>query len=64
MKRIYLDHASSMPIDPRVFEFAKPYLTKEFGNPSSLYSVGLEAKQAIEEARGKIAKRPKQDFRL
>ncbi len=55
MKRIYLDHASSMPIDPRVFEFAKPYLTKEFGNPSSLYSVGLEAKQAIEEARGKIA---------
>ena len=54
MKRIYLDHASSMPIDPRVFEFAKPYLTKEFGNPSSLYSVGLEAKQAIEEARGKI----------
>ncbi len=55
MKRIYLDHASSMPIDPRVFEFAKPYLTKEFGNPSSLYSVGLGAKQAIEEARGKIA---------
>ena len=55
MKRIYLDHASSMPIDPRVFEFAKPYLTKEFGNPSSLYSVGLEAKQAIEEAGGKIA---------
>lgn len=54
MKRIYLDHASSMPIDPRVFEFAKPYLTKEFGNPSSLYSVGLGAKQAIEEARGKI----------
>lgn len=55
MKRIYLDHASSIPIDPRVFEFAKPYLTKEFGNPSSLYSVGLGAKQAIEEARGKIA---------
>ena len=55
MKRIYLDHASSMPIDPRVFEFAKPYLTKEFGNPSSLYSVGLGAKQAIEEARSKIA---------
>ncbi|UCD13081.1 MAG: cysteine desulfurase [Thermoplasmatales archaeon] len=55
MKRIYLDHASSMPVDPRVFKFAKPYLTKEYGNPSSLYSPGLEAKQAIEESRKKIA---------
>jgi cysteine desulfurase len=55
MNRIYLDHASSIPIDPRVFEFAKVYLTEEFGNPSSLYSAGLEAKKAIEEARVKIA---------
>ena len=55
MDRIYLDHASSMPIDPRVLEFAKPYLTDKFGNPSSLYSAGLEAKSAIEDARKKIA---------
>ena len=55
MERIYLDHASSMPMDLRVLEFAKPYLTEEFGNPSSLYSIGLEAKNAIEEARKKIA---------
>jgi cysteine desulfurase len=54
MERIYLDHASSMPIDPRVLEFAKPFLTKEFGNPSSLYSIGLEAKSAIEDSRKKI----------
>jgi len=55
MERIYLDHASSMPVDSRVLEFVKPYLAEEFGNPSSLYSIGLEAKSAIEEARKKIA---------
>lgn len=55
MSRIYLDHASSMPVDLRVFEFAKPYLMASHGNPSSLHSVGLEAKQAVEESRRKIA---------
>jgi cysteine desulfurase len=44
-----------MPVDSRVFDFAKPYLMKSHGNPSSLHSVGLEAKRAIEEARNKIA---------
>jgi cysteine desulfurase len=56
MDKIYLDHASGMPIDSRVFEFAKPYLIKKFGNPSSLYNDGVEAKGAVEEARAKIAK--------
>ncbi|MEE9440848.1 MAG: cysteine desulfurase family protein [Candidatus Thermoplasmatota archaeon] len=55
MKRIYLDHASSMPADPRVLEFATPYLTKKMGNPSSLHSASLTAKEAIEDARSKIA---------
>jgi cysteine desulfurase len=55
MSRIYLDHASAMPVDPRVFEFAKPYLMQSYGNPSSLHSVGLEAKRAVEESRRKIA---------
>jgi cysteine desulfurase len=55
MPRIYLDHASSMPVDSRVFNFAKPYLMKSHGNPSSLHSVGLEAKKAIEEARGQVS---------
>ena len=55
MSRIYLDHASSMPVDLRVFEFAKSYLMASHGNPSSLHSVGLEAKQAVEESRKKIA---------
>jgi len=56
MDKICLDYASGMPIDPRVFEFAKPYLIKKFGNPSSLYNDGVEAKGAVEEARAKIAK--------
>jgi len=55
MKRIYLDHASSMPVDPRVVAFATPYLGEKQGNPSSLHSVGLEAKQALEDARSKVA---------
>ncbi len=44
-----------MPVDPRVIEFATPYLSTMQGNPSSFHSVGLEAKQAVEDARGKVA---------
>jgi cysteine desulfurase len=55
MEQIYLDHASAMPIDPRVMEFAKKYLTETMGNPSSLHSAGLEAKSAVEDARLKLA---------
>jgi len=55
MERIYLDHASSMPVDRRVLEFAYPYLLDKFSNPSSLYSTGLEAKRSLEEARKKVA---------
>jgi cysteine desulfurase len=54
MEGIYLDHASSMPVDPRVIDFAKPFLA-EAGNPSSLYEFGQTAKQAVEDARNKVA---------
>jgi cysteine desulfurase len=55
MERIYLDYVSSKPIDPRVLEFAKQYLEHNYGNPSSLHSVGLEAKRVLEDARAKVA---------
>ena len=55
MERIYLDHASSKPIDPGVLDFARRYLEKDHGNPSSLHSVGLEAKRTLEDARLKVA---------
>ncbi len=55
VKKIYLDHASVMPVDQGVLDFAERYLKTDFGNPSSLHSVGLEAKRAVEDARAKVA---------
>ncbi|HDS64083.1 MAG TPA: cysteine desulfurase [Methanofollis liminatans] len=52
---VYLDHASATPVDPRVLAFAGRYLSEEFGNPSTLYTLGLSARQALEEARAKVA---------
>ena len=55
MKRVYLDYAATTPVHPDVTKAMLPYLTDAFGNPSSLYSYGQEAKGAIEEARAKVA---------
>ncbi len=55
VKRVYLDYAATTPVHPDVLKAMIPYLTDAFGNPSSLYSYGGEAKGAIEEARVKVA---------
>jgi cysteine desulfurase len=55
MKRIYLDHNATTPLDPRVFEAMRPYMTWAFGNASSPHSYGRLAKQALEESRGTVA---------
>ena len=55
MKSVYLDYAATAYIDKRVLNKMLPYLTKKFGNPSSLYSLGREAKAAIENARKDVA---------
>jgi cysteine desulfurase len=55
MKRIYLDYAATTPVHPEVVKAMQPYFSDAFGNPSSLYSYGLEARQAIEAARNKVA---------
>ena len=55
MKRIYLDYAATTPTHPEVVKTMLPYFTEAFGNPSSIYSYGQEAKGAIEEARAKVA---------
>ena len=55
MKRIYFDNAASTPIDKRVLKAMKPYLTKVYGNPSSVHKEGKEAHLAIENARRAIA---------
>lgn len=55
MKEIYLDHAASAPMDPRVLEVMLPYLTTSEANPSSLHSPGLRTKEAVTSARKSIA---------
>ncbi|MDI6814633.1 MAG: cysteine desulfurase NifS [Dehalococcoidales bacterium] len=55
MRRIYLDYAATTPVYPEVVTAMLPYFTDAFGNPSSIYSYGQEAKGAIEEARSKVA---------
>lgn len=54
--RIYLDNAATTPLDPLVLEAMMPYLTTQFGNPSSIYSYGRESRLAIENARKTVAK--------
>jgi cysteine desulfurase len=55
MRRVYLDHAATTPIEPDVLKAMMPYFTEIFGNPSSVHQFGREAKVAIEEARERIA---------
>ncbi len=55
MKRIYFDYAATTPTHPDVVKAMLPYFTDAFGNASSIYSYGQEAKGAIEEARARVA---------
>jgi cysteine desulfurase len=55
MKNIYLDYAATTPIHPEVIREMMPFFSENFGNPSSLYSCGRQAKEAIEKARGQVA---------
>ena len=55
MRKVYLDHAATTPVHPKVLEAMLPYFTARFGNPSNLHDMGREAKNAVEDARGKTA---------
>jgi cysteine desulfurase len=52
---IYLDHNATTPIAPEVLEAMMPYLTSEWGNPSSTYRFGSKLKTALETARAQVA---------
>ena len=52
---IYLDNAATTPVLPAALEAAWPYLTAEFGNPSSTHELGLRASNALEDARAQCA---------
>ena len=56
LRKVYMDYGAATPVDQRVLEEMMPYFGEKFGNPSSVYSLGFEAKAAIEEAREKVAK--------
>ena len=53
---IYLDHAATTYVKPEVFEAMKPYFTEEYGNPSSIYSIGRLNRKVVEDARISVAK--------
>src|SRR5947209_3881827 len=55
-KTIYLDHNATTPVRPEVLDAMLPYLKGGFGNPSSLYHLGQEARKAIDHAREQVAK--------
>ncbi len=55
MRKVYADNAATTALHPQVLEKMMPYLTTVYGNPSSLYQTGAKAKEAVENAREKIA---------
>src|SRR3989304_5999515 len=56
MRRVYFDYVTTTPADPRVVEAMLPFFTETFGNPAAhLHEYGLKAKNAVEEARVKVA---------
>ena len=56
MKRVYMDHAATTPVDKKVLEEMLPFFTEKYGNPSSLHSFGREAHDVLEKARENVAK--------
>jgi len=56
MNRIYFDNAATTALDKEVLDAMLPYMTAQFGNPSSIYSYGRESRLAIETARKTVAK--------
>ncbi len=55
MRQVFLDHQSSTPVLPEVFDAMKPYFTEYFGNASSLHQHGLRVRDALKKARQQMA---------
>ncbi len=54
-RTVYLDHAATTPVDPRVVEAMLPYWTEWYGNASSIYELGRQAHRALDQARQTVA---------
>lgn len=55
MRKVYLDYSATTPVKKEVLDEMIPYFSEQYGNPSSLYSIALESKEAREEARKQVA---------
>ncbi len=55
MKRVYLDHNATTPVEPEVLDAMLPYLSGDYGNASSIHSFGQKARAAVETAREQVA---------
>lgn len=55
MREIYMDHSATTPVDAAVFEAMTPYLTYNYGNPSSIHTRGQAARKAVDQARDQVA---------
>ena len=55
-KNIYMDNAATTRIKKEVLDEMLPFLTEDYGNPSSVYSLGSKSKRAVEDVREKVAK--------
>ena len=53
---VYMDHAGTTPLAPEVLGAMTPYFTQLFGNPSSIHTVGQEARYALDEARERVSR--------
>lgn len=54
-KLVYMDHAATTPVKPDVLEAMLPYFSEKFGNPSSIYALARDSKEAVEHARAQVA---------
>ena len=52
---VYADNAATTPVTPAVLEAMTPWLMENYGNPSSIYSIGRAARTAVEKARRQVA---------
>lgn len=54
-RKVYLDHSATTPVDERVLNAMLPFLTRQFGNASSVHTFGQEARAAVDRARREVA---------
>jgi cysteine desulfurase len=54
-RRIYMDHSAGKPVDPRVTDAMLPFSNSRYGNPSSVHTLGQDAKQVLEKSREAVA---------